>query len=656
MKVEIKNYSLQEIIKLIDLGELQLPEFQRKYIWYPGDKKALIESIFNGYPIGSLLLLEIDPAKPMFAWSMLDSLTLSNKEKIFEKKKKKSPPKYLILDGQQRLTTLGQIVLNAHGTNSYFLKTDVIFKKWLEGGKIKKQSEILKWMEEDIEFSEIISISKFDENPMDRFKRKNRWISLTVLINEEDFQTEKNKCIGDVFSEINKISNKILADKKKLTKEKLEELENKKKELENWKEFFTNVFHVLFTNFFSYSIPSVVVPIGMSIQGVCKIFTSTNTSGIKLGAFDLCVAGLYPHDILLKQLFDEAIVTYPLINAFDGRSKTYVLQYIALSNGLNPKTAGLPKLLESKHFGPDAKLWHTHLAEINSAIECINTHCGASLDSGDDLCLTYSPILPTIAIVLNKFPINDTIKTTIKALRIQKLKAWYFSSAITNRYGEGSDNKQLRDVANSLPNDFSMLQWFMSDNITESAPTWIKEPKYQDLNTSGNGAVAKAMLSILCVKKAKDFWEEDYIVGHSTKDDIHHIFPKAALKRQIMKKEKVGEEKAIEIIEKKYLVDSKLNMTFLKKSTNREQIVDQDPKDYFTELIESKSNPAEKQKFKDNLKQHLIDEDCLNALLVNDFIKFIECRHKLFKKEFESLGVQNFRDKDIEKDDEDNIS
>jgi hypothetical protein len=174
MKVEIKNYSLQEIIKLIDLGELQLPEFQRKYIWYPGDKKALIESIFNGYPIGSLLLLEIDPAKPMFAWSMLDSLTLSNKEKIFEKKKKKSPPKFLILDGQQRLTTLGQIVLNAQGTNSYFLKTDVIFKKWIEIGKIKKQAEILKWMEEEIEFSEIISISKYDENPIDRFKRKNQ--------------------------------------------------------------------------------------------------------------------------------------------------------------------------------------------------------------------------------------------------------------------------------------------------------------------------------------------------------------------------------------------------------------------------------------------------------------------------------------------------
>jgi len=206
----------------------------------------------------------------------------------------------------------------------------------------------------------------------------------------------------------------------------------------------------------------------------------------------------------------------------------------------------------------------------------------------------------------------------------------------------------MRDVAPSLTNDYSMLQWFESDNINDCAPTWIKEPKYQNLDTIGNGAVAKGMLSILCAKKAKDFWEEDYVVGHSNKDDIHHIFPKASLKRLIMKKEKVSEEKAIEIMEKKYLIDSKLNLTFLKKSTNREQIVDKDPKDYFEELIESKSSNAEKEKFKENLKHHLIDENCLKALLENDFNKFIEFRHKLFITEFESLGVQNFNDKDIE--------
>jgi hypothetical protein len=41
---------------------------------------------------------------------------------------------------------------------------------------------------------------------------------------------------------------------------------------------------------------------------------------------------------------------------------------------------------------------------------------------------------------------------------------------------------------------------------------------------------------------------------------------------------------------------------------------------------------------------HLIDENCLNALLDNDFKKFIEARKVLFKNEFESLGVKGFSD------------
>ena len=47
MKVEVKNFSLQELIKLIENGDLQLPEFQRDYVWKQSDQKALLESIFN---------------------------------------------------------------------------------------------------------------------------------------------------------------------------------------------------------------------------------------------------------------------------------------------------------------------------------------------------------------------------------------------------------------------------------------------------------------------------------------------------------------------------------------------------------------------------------------------------------------------------------
>ena len=95
-------------------------------------------------------------------------------------------------------------------------------------------------------------------------------------------------------------------------------------------------------------------------------------------------------------------------------------------------------------------------------------------------------------------------------------------------------------------------------------------------------------------------------------------------------------------MKKEFKVDSKLNLTFLKASTNREQIKDLNPKEYFQQLLDSKTSIPEKNKFKANLLLHLIDEDCLNALLKNDFKKFIEARKVLFRNEFISLGVREF--------------
>ena len=181
MKVDVKNYSLQEIISEIAKGEIQLPEFQRDYVWKTTDKKALLESIFNGYPIGSLLLLEMDKKKPMFAWTGLNSIDISDSQKIFEKGKKNTVPSYLVLDGQQRLTTLGQSILNCLDLRSYFLRTNQIFDAWVEKGKTTSENEINDWLENELSFSDVIGDTKHNEAPLGKFKGKNRWVSLTVL-------------------------------------------------------------------------------------------------------------------------------------------------------------------------------------------------------------------------------------------------------------------------------------------------------------------------------------------------------------------------------------------------------------------------------------------------------------------------------------------
>ena len=47
---------ISTILDHIDNGHMALPEFQRGYVWNRGQVRALIQSMYMRYPIGSLLL------------------------------------------------------------------------------------------------------------------------------------------------------------------------------------------------------------------------------------------------------------------------------------------------------------------------------------------------------------------------------------------------------------------------------------------------------------------------------------------------------------------------------------------------------------------------------------------------------------------------
>src|SRR5688572_21618931 len=87
---------LKDILKKVDEGKLQLPDFQRDYVWGDADVQSLIASIAKGFPVGALLTLESGGEvtfKPR---------TLAGVEKLNPK------PDELLLDGQQRMTSLYQ--------------------------------------------------------------------------------------------------------------------------------------------------------------------------------------------------------------------------------------------------------------------------------------------------------------------------------------------------------------------------------------------------------------------------------------------------------------------------------------------------------------------------------------------------------------------
>jgi uncharacterized protein with ParB-like and HNH nuclease domain len=55
---ETTREDLKAILRQIEKGELQLPDFQRDYVWNEEDVRSLIASIAKGFPVGALFTLQ----------------------------------------------------------------------------------------------------------------------------------------------------------------------------------------------------------------------------------------------------------------------------------------------------------------------------------------------------------------------------------------------------------------------------------------------------------------------------------------------------------------------------------------------------------------------------------------------------------------------
>lgn len=101
--------ALKDLLREIHYRTTALPDFQRDFVWEPNATQELIVSIANNYPAGSIL--RVRDSKRFFACREFEGApALDGKKHTF-----------LILDGQQRLTSLYQAFYGV-GDHRYYLK------------------------------------------------------------------------------------------------------------------------------------------------------------------------------------------------------------------------------------------------------------------------------------------------------------------------------------------------------------------------------------------------------------------------------------------------------------------------------------------------------------------------------------------------------
>lgn len=86
------DYSLDRLIQGIEMGEIGLPDIQRPFVWSQAKVRDLFDSMYKGFPVGFLLFWSNDQ--------------FDGARQIGLDKKQMRVPRLLIVDGQQRLTSL----------------------------------------------------------------------------------------------------------------------------------------------------------------------------------------------------------------------------------------------------------------------------------------------------------------------------------------------------------------------------------------------------------------------------------------------------------------------------------------------------------------------------------------------------------------------
>jgi uncharacterized protein with ParB-like and HNH nuclease domain len=87
-----KTYDLSFLLDQIKIGNIALPDLQRPFVWETIKVRNLFDSLYKGLPIGYILLWETS--------------TQNSKHRHIGTNDKLAEPRFLVIDGQQRLTSL----------------------------------------------------------------------------------------------------------------------------------------------------------------------------------------------------------------------------------------------------------------------------------------------------------------------------------------------------------------------------------------------------------------------------------------------------------------------------------------------------------------------------------------------------------------------
>ena len=502
---------LSFLLASIHHREVALPDFQRDFVWEPRATEELIESICQNFPAGSLLRIKnttdfffqpraIDGAPP------LDGHT----------------PSYLILDGQQRLTSLYQALYGV-GDHRYYVNMQVM----IDDGDL-----------EDAVFYLRRSAGEKRFGPIEK-QSAALCLPLPVLLGENEGIHEWQKGFDEWMDAVLE-QRPETGDDRALLKQQLRGV--RKRWLKNIEE---------------YEFPMVTLADRTAAEAVCTIFETLNRTGIKLSVFDLLAARFWPEDVRLRDWWDQARADHPIIEDF-GIDPYYVSQAVAIVTA-----PGAPSCKRSAVLKMTAERlrrgWEPTIKGLARALNILRDDCGVVLPQW----LPYNTIIVPAAAALATTV--DARGPEVGAVR-EKFKRWFWCSVFGQAY-ESSPNSQSAI-------DFTQLAgWFTGGDPPVTVQEFDFDVSSLRQTTTRQRAVYRGVIALILRNGSRDFHTCAPMTASMIEEkriDDHHVFPQKYLKEA---PEDVSGT----------LRDCVLNKTLIDRDTNV-RIGKRAPSDYLAEI------------------------------------------------------------------------
>lgn len=246
---------LAELLNQIHAGDVQLPDFQRGWVWDDDHIRSLIASISMSHPIGAVMLLETGGDGARFKPRVVQGAPANNGKK----------PGALILDGQQRMTSLYLALRSGQPVPTQTEKGKDIDRFYY--------LDIAKCLDPEADRED--AVVSLPPNRM-RLVDFNRVVDLDVSSAEKEY--EQRLFPLDVLFDSTKYSAWRRGYQRFYRQDDAK--------LDAFDEFEANVLQ----RFLQYRVPSIELTRDTRKEAVCQVFEKVNTGGVALTVFELMTA------------------------------------------------------------------------------------------------------------------------------------------------------------------------------------------------------------------------------------------------------------------------------------------------------------------------------------------------------------------------------